>query len=170
MIGLLMWRCDIPHLGEMVVYKLSKKKLIYGPLQIESLIDQNVEISKLVTLWGQKGSRVIRGNIFVIPIEDSIIYVEPLFLQAERKELPELKRIIVVYNNNIAISSSLTEALEMVVQGRSSSIKLSDAMFDDLLDKLNSAIRNTEDSLRNRDYRAGERHIKKLKEIIKKYE
>ena len=60
-------------------------------MQIESLIDQNVEISKLITLWGQKGSRVVRVNLFVIPIEDSIIYVEPLFIIAEKTELPELK-------------------------------------------------------------------------------
>ena len=170
MIGMLMARCDIPHYGELVAYKLPKKKLTYGPLQIESLIDQNVEISKLVTLWGQKGSRVIRGNIFVVPIEDSIIYVEPLYLQAERKELPELKRIIVVYNNNIAISPSLTEALDMVIQGRSSSIKMSDAMFEDLLDRLSNAVRNAEKSLEDKNYKAGARHIKKLKEIIKEHE
>lgn len=167
MIGILMARCDIPHYGKLVVYKFSKKKLIYGPMQIESLINQNVEISKLTTLWGQKGSRVIRGNIFVIPIDNSIIYVEPLFIYAEKNELPELKRIIVVYNNNIAVSANLEDALNTVLKGKSSSIMLSDEIFNELLNKLNRAIIKAENNLQSKNYKAYKRDVKKLKNIIK---
>ncbi|MBU1076323.1 MAG: UPF0182 family protein [Spirochaetes bacterium] len=167
MIGILMGRCDIPHYGKLAVYKFSKKELIYGPLQIESLINQNVEISKLITLWGQKGSRVIRGNIFVIPIDNSILYVEPLFIHSEKKELPELKRIIVVYNNNIAVAAGLDEALRTVLKGKSSSITLSDEILDEFIYKLNSAINNAQRNIDQKNYKAVERDIKELKNILK---
>ncbi len=169
MIGLLMARCDMPNYGELVVYKLSKMKVIYGPKQIESKIDQNVEISKLITLWGQKGSRVVRGNLFVIPIEDSIIYVEPLFIIAEKTELPELKRIIVVYNNNVAIASSLEEALDMVIQGKSSFIKLSDEKFNEMANKINRIILRMEENIKNKNYKNSKKNINRLKSIIKDY-
>ncbi len=121
MMALLIGRCDAPNYGELIVYKFPKRYLVYGPMQIEARIDQNPDISKLISLWGQKGSKVIRGNLLVIPIGDSLIYVEPLFLQAEKQELPELKRIIVAYNNNIAIGETLDEALTAAVLGNTES-------------------------------------------------
>jgi uncharacterized membrane protein (UPF0182 family) len=104
-------RCDLENYGRITEYKFPKEKLIYGPLQIESRIDQNSEISQLFTLWGQKGSSVIRGNLLVIPVMDSLIYVEPVYLRAEQSELPELKRVIVGYQDNIEIGLNLEEAL-----------------------------------------------------------
>ena len=103
--------CDPENYGRIIEYKFPKEKLIYGPLQIESRIDQNSEISQLFTLWGQKGSKVIRGNLLVIPIKDSLIYVEPLYLRAEQSELPELKRVIVGYQDKISIGMTLEDAL-----------------------------------------------------------
>jgi len=103
--------CDEEDYGKIIEYKFPKEKLLYGPLQIESRIDQNSEISKLLTLWGQKGSSVIRGNLLVIPIKDSLIYVEPVYLRAEQSELPELKRVIVGYQDNIEIGFNLEDAL-----------------------------------------------------------
>jgi uncharacterized membrane protein (UPF0182 family) len=104
-------RCDPENYGQIIEYKFPKEKLIFGPLQIESRIDQNSEISQLFTLWGQKGSSVIRGNLLVIPVKDSLIYVEPVYLRAEQSELPELKRVIVGYQDNIEIGLTLEEAL-----------------------------------------------------------
>ncbi len=104
-------KCDPENYGRIIEYKFPKEKLIYGPLQIESRIDQNSEISQLFTLWGQKGSSVIRGNLLVIPIKDSLIYVEPIYLRAEQSELPELKRVIIGYQDNIEIGLTLEDAL-----------------------------------------------------------
>jgi uncharacterized membrane protein (UPF0182 family) len=80
-------RSDGENYGRIIEYKFPKEKLIFGPLQIESRIDQNSDISQLFTLWGQKGSSVIRGNLLVIPVRDSLIYVEPVYLRAEQSEL-----------------------------------------------------------------------------------
>lgn len=110
-------RCDLEDYGRIIEYKFPKEKLIYGPLQIESRIDQNSEISQLFTLWGQKGSSVIRGNLLVIPVKDSLIYVEPVYLRAEQSELPELKRVIVGYQDNIEIGLTLDEALVKLFKG-----------------------------------------------------
>ena len=110
-------RCDQENYGQIIEYKFPKEKLIFGPLQIESRIDQNSDISQLFTLWGQKGSSVIRGNLLVIPVRDSLIYVEPVYLRAEQSELPELKRVIVGYQDNIEIGLTLEEALIKVFGG-----------------------------------------------------
>jgi uncharacterized membrane protein (UPF0182 family) len=110
-------RCDLEDYGRIIEYKFPKEKLIYGPLQIESRIDQNSEISQLFTLWGQKGSSVIRGNLLVIPVRDSLIYVEPVYLRAEQSELPELKRVIVGYQDNIEIGLTLEDALVKLFSG-----------------------------------------------------
>jgi uncharacterized membrane protein (UPF0182 family) len=85
MIGWLAARSDLPHYGSLLVYKLSKDKLAYGPMQIEARIDQQTEISRELSLWGQRGSRVIRGNLLAIPVSDSFIYVEPIYLEAEQE-------------------------------------------------------------------------------------
>ena len=86
MIGWLAARSDLPNYGNLVVYKLPKEKLVYGPMQIEARVDQQTEISRELSLWGQRGSRVIRGNLLAIPIGDSFIYVEPVYLEAKQEE------------------------------------------------------------------------------------
>lgn len=88
MIGWLAARSDLPHYGSLLVYKLPKEKLVYGPMQIEARVDQQTEISRELSLWGQRGSRVIRGNLLAIPIGNSFLYVEPVYLEA-RQEKPE---------------------------------------------------------------------------------
>ena len=82
MIAWLAARCDPPHYGELIAYEFPKEKLVYGPFQIEARINQNTSISQQLSLWNQLGSRVIRGNLHVIPIENSILYVSPLYLRA----------------------------------------------------------------------------------------
>jgi uncharacterized membrane protein (UPF0182 family) len=86
MIGWLAARSDLPHYGTLLVYKLPKDKLVYGPMQIEARVDQQTEISRELSLWGQKGSRVIRGNLLAIPVSGSFIYVEPIYLEARQEE------------------------------------------------------------------------------------
>lgn len=114
MISWLAARCDPEHYGKLVLFQFPKQKLIYGPRQIESRIDQDPTISQQITLWSQSGSRVVRGNLLVVPIADSLLYVEPLYLQAETSQLPELKRVIVAYDNRIAMEVDLDQALARI--------------------------------------------------------
>src|SRR5262249_39727186 len=99
---------------EMVVYKLSKDSLILGPLQMEATIDQDTTIARQLTLWDQRGSRVIRGNLLVIPIDQSFLYVEPVFLLAEGTNIPQLQRVIVGDGNRLAMEPTLADALQAV--------------------------------------------------------
>ena len=112
MIAWLAARCDGPNYGKLIVYEFPKEKLVYGPFQIEARINQSTEISQQITLWNQMGSRVIRGaNLLVIPIENSILYVSPLYLRAEHGHLPELKRVIAAYGEHVVMKETLAEAL-----------------------------------------------------------
>ena len=114
-------RCDEPHYGELIVYNFPKEKLTYGPWMIESRISQDSEISAQITLWSQAGSRVIRGNILVIPLERSLLYVEPLYLEAEDTGLPELRRVILSYRDEIVWGADLEGALAQLfgaIEGR----------------------------------------------------
>ncbi|MDH4228155.1 MAG: UPF0182 family protein [Nitrospirota bacterium] len=104
-------RSDGENYGKLVVYLFPKQKLIYGPRQIEARIDQDAQISEQLTLWSQMGSTVIRGTLLVIPIEDSLLYIEPLYLAAEKGSLPELRRVIVSYGNRMAMEPNLELAL-----------------------------------------------------------
>src|SRR6201987_324020 len=112
MIAWLAARCDPPDYGKLIVYEFPKEKLVYGPFQIEARINQNTEISQQLTLWNQMGSRVIRGaNLLVIPIENPILSVEPLYLRAEHGHLPELKRVIAADGEHVVMRETLAEAL-----------------------------------------------------------
>jgi uncharacterized membrane protein (UPF0182 family) len=110
-------RCDAPNYGKVIVYKFPKQKLVYGPRQIEARIDQDTVISQQLSLWQQHGSSVIRGSLLAIPIEKSILYVESLYLAASNGQLPELKRVIVAYGNNIAMEETLDLALRKIFGG-----------------------------------------------------
>ena len=111
MIAWLAARCDPPDYGKLVVYEFPKDKLVYGPFQIEARIDQDTEISQQLSLWNQMGSRVIRGNLLVIPIENSILYVSPLYLRAANGQIPELKRVIAAYGDRVVMEETLDAAL-----------------------------------------------------------
>ncbi len=107
-------RSDPPHYGKLVVYTFPKQRLIYGPRQIEARIDQDSFISQQLSLWNQRGSQVIRGNLLVVPIERSLLYVQPLYIAAEQGQLPELKRVIVGFGERIAMEETLEGALARV--------------------------------------------------------
>ncbi len=101
--------------GQLGVFKFPKQELIYGPMQIEARFDQDPYISQQLTLWNQHGSQVIRGNLLVIPIDDTLLYVEPLFLQAATGRFPELKRVLVAYGNAVAMAEDFPTALAQAV-------------------------------------------------------
>jgi len=118
MIAWLAARSDPPNYGRLIVYNFPKQKLVYGPRQIEARIDQDPVISQQLTLWNQRGSTVIRGSLLAIPIDQSLIYIQPLYLAAaEQGALPELRRVIVAYGNRITMEPTLELALARIFGG-----------------------------------------------------
>ena len=113
-IGWLAARCDGENYGKLLAYHFPKERLVYGPSQIENRIQQDTVITEQLALWGRGGSRVIRGNLLVIPLGKSNLYVESVFLQAEAGGLPELKRVIVAAGDQIAMERTLTESLTAI--------------------------------------------------------
>ena len=205
MIGWLAARSDFPNYGHLLVYKLSKEKLVYGPMQIEARIDQQTDISRELSLWGQRGSRVIRGNLLAIPVSNSFIYVEPIYLEAELEPqreaqpasppkggqsqkqqptssvrtgitmtaaLPELKRVIVVLGNRVAMEERLDLALSRVLGGKI--IEKDDVSFkvpesgeiSDFAEQALKYYNNAKDFLRQGDWAGYGRELEKLENIL----
>jgi uncharacterized membrane protein (UPF0182 family) len=104
-------RMDGENYGKLSVYRFPKQSLVYGPKQINNRINQDTEISRQITLWDQRGSEVIRGELLVIPIEESLIYVQPIYLRAEGGNIPELKRVVVAHENRVVMGETLEEGL-----------------------------------------------------------
>jgi uncharacterized membrane protein (UPF0182 family) len=114
MIAWMAAKCDFPEYGKVLVYQLPKERLTLGPIQVEAMIDQQTEISQKLSLWDQKGSRVIRGNLVVIPMDDSFLYVEPVYLMAEGTDIPQLKRVIVISGDKVVMERTLEGAIKAV--------------------------------------------------------
>jgi uncharacterized membrane protein (UPF0182 family) len=110
-------RNDGARYGELVVYRFPKQSLVFGPTQIVNRINQDTEIARQVSLWDQGGSEVIRGNLLVIPIEESLIYVMPLYLRAQGGRIPELKRVVVAHENRVVMEETLEEGLGQLFGG-----------------------------------------------------
>jgi uncharacterized membrane protein (UPF0182 family) len=111
-------RCDGEDYGKVTVFTFPRDRLVFGPRQIDARIDQDAYISQQLTLWGQHGSDVIRGSLLIIPIEDSLIYVQPLYLVATDKGgLPELSRVIVAYGNNVVMEETLEASIHRLFTG-----------------------------------------------------
>ena len=114
MIAWLAARSDTPNYGDLLVYEFPKQQLVYGPMQIEARIDQDTTISQQLTLWNQRGSSVIRGNLLVIPIKNSLLYVEPIYLQAEQSKMSELRRVVVAHGDKVVMEPTLDLALNRI--------------------------------------------------------
>jgi len=118
MIAIMAARSDAPNYGGLIVYTFPKQKLVYGPRQIDARVNQDPVISAQFSLWNQQGSRVLRGSLLAIPIEDALIYVQPIYLSAEQGALPELRRVIVAFGNQIAMEPTLEQSLQRIFGGR----------------------------------------------------
>ena len=118
MIAIMAARSDVPNYGGLVVYTFPKQKLVYGPRQIDARVNQDPVISSQFSLWNQQGSRVLRGSLLAIPIEDSLIYVQPIYLSAEQGALPELRRVIVAFGNQIAMEPTLEQSIQRIFGAR----------------------------------------------------
>ena len=115
-------RSDPPHYGKLVALDFPKAKLVYGPKQIDARIDQDTIISQQLSLWNQRGSQVLRGSLLAIPIDKSLLYVQPLYLVAEQGGLPELKRVIVAFGNQIVMEETLEQSLQRIFGGKAVSV------------------------------------------------
>jgi uncharacterized protein len=111
-------RNDGAEYGRLRVYRLSRQSLAFGPQQIVNRINQNTEVSQQLTLWDQRGSQVIRGDLLVIPIEEALMYVQPIYLRAEGGRIPELKRVVVAYQNRVIMRETLEQGLAEMFGGR----------------------------------------------------
>jgi uncharacterized membrane protein (UPF0182 family) len=110
-------RNDGAEYGKLSVYRFPKQSLVYGPQQIKSRINQDTDISRELTLWDQRGSEVIRGELLVIPIEEALIYVQPIYLRSQGGKIPELKRVVVAYQNQVVMAETLEAGLARLFGG-----------------------------------------------------
>jgi uncharacterized membrane protein (UPF0182 family) len=178
-------RSDGEHYGKLVVYRFPKQKLVYGPRQIVARINQEAEISRQVSLWDQRGSQVIQGNLLIIPIEEALLYVRPLYLRAESGKIPELKRVIVAYENQIAMEQTLEEAIARIFLGEISQAILSGEVSpdaaevtetplgtdpSDMVRRLRSAYERAVQAQRQGDWATYGEELKKLEAILTEWE
>jgi uncharacterized membrane protein (UPF0182 family) len=110
-------RNDGPHYGKLAVYRFPRQSLVFGPNQIVNRINQDTEVSRQITLWDQRGSQVLRGELLVLPIEGALIYVQPLYLRAQGGRIPELKRVVVAHEGRVAMAETLDGALSALLSG-----------------------------------------------------
>jgi uncharacterized protein len=124
-------RCDEPNYGKLLIYTFPRDRLIFGPKQVDARINQDSYISQQLTLWGQRGSEVIRGSLLVIPIEKSLLYVQPLYLAAADKVgLPELRRVIAAYENDVVMEENLELALQRLFGSKATAGQVDKAVAD----------------------------------------
>ena len=117
LIGWMAARCDGDKLGELIFFQLSKQELVFGPSQIEARINQDQEIAKDLTLWGQQGSRVLRGDMIALPLEDNFLYVESIYIQADSARMPQLRKVVLAIGNRLIYEDTFAQALSMLDDG-----------------------------------------------------
>ena len=114
LLGIMMARCDGEHLGELEFLLLSKQELIFGPMQVEARINQDQNISKDLSLWNQQGSQVLRGQIMALPLQNTVVYVEPIYIQASEARMPQLKKVAMAMGNRLIYADTYSQALEQL--------------------------------------------------------
>src|SRR3954465_11186553 len=110
-------RNDGANYGKLEVFRFPRQSLVFGPNQIVNRINQDTEVSRQITLWDQRGSEVLRGELLVLPIEGALIYVQPLYLRAQGGRIPELKRVVVAHEGRVAMAETLDGALAALLSG-----------------------------------------------------
>ncbi|MCK5282926.1 MAG: UPF0182 family protein [Nanoarchaeota archaeon] len=172
MISWLAARSDKENYGKLLLFKFPKDKLVYGPLQIEAKIDQDSEISQQLTLWSQQGSRVTRGNLLVIPIKNNILYIEPLYMQAEQGQLPQLKRVIVSDGERVVMEEDLALALEALF-GKTKRVKQpvsGESSNEELIQEAKLFYDSILDSMINKDWSGIGENLDNLGDVLNRLE
>ena len=185
MTALFVARNDGDHYGELVLYQFPKSRTIYGPEQVEAQIDQNTEISKEFSLWNSSGTKYSRGNMFIIPINSSILYVEPVYLEATNSSIPEVKRIIVAYGDKIAYEETLAECLVSLFgdqaeegvdnggdgqtgdgEGQGGGTQTGELTQDELIEKAVTAFENAQNAQQSGDWAGYGEYLDELEETL----
>ncbi len=170
LIGWMAARSDPDHYGTLKAYHFPQRELIFGPMQVESRIDQHDYISQQIALWAQSGSNVIRGNLLVIPIDDTILYVEPLFLQAdELGTVPQLRRVIVAHGDRLTMQRTFGEALDVLFGGEEIDEPLvtgPDTLPEEDLERAQQLYRQAQDALERGDLGEYQRLINELGQVL----
>ncbi len=177
LIGWIAGMCDPGNYGKLLAYKFPKEKRILGPQQVETKIDQDRFLSGQLTLWDQRGSNVIRGNVLAIPIEKTIIYVEPIYLKAETAAYPELRLVAVMHNDNLSYAESFDKALEGLFDGTGAAAP-SDAApkgetagglsRDDAIQEADAAFEDYLKALGGKKFDAASQALKRLEDALKR--
>jgi uncharacterized membrane protein (UPF0182 family) len=128
LIGWIAGRSDLPNYGKVIVYNFPQNRIVDGPLQIEARIDQNAQLSAQLSLWNQQGSSVRRGNLIVIPVGKALLYAQPIFLQAQRSPMPELRIVVLALQDRLAYGPTFEAAMASLFQGVPSSLELPSAV------------------------------------------
>lgn len=177
MTALMVARNDGENYGKLIVYSFPKNKTVYGPMQIEAQIDQNTKISQDFSLWSSSGSQYKRGNLFIIPIETSLLYVEPVYLEASNSAIPEVKRVIVAYKDKIAYEATLGEALDSLFgDGTQDNVDTGNGgggessspteTRDDWIKKASDAYDKAQSALQNGDWKAYGDYMSQLEDAL----
>jgi len=168
MISWMAAKCDFPEYGQVLIYQLPKERLIYGPIQVEAMIDQNTRISEQLSLWDQRGSRVIRGNLIVIPIENAFLYVEPVYLTAEGINIPQLKRVIAIYSDQVVMAPTLDTAIRTLFGAAAPEqpAAVSVPAQDEVLTRAREAFKKAQENLREGNWSDYGRAMESLKKIL----
>ena len=173
-------RNDGAHYGELVVYRFPKQSLVFGPTQIVNRINQDTEIARQLALWDQGGSQVIRGNLLVIPIEESLIYVMPLYLRAQGGRIPELKRVVVAYQNRVVMEETLDAGLTQLFGGAGAATRepagaagaattapAMNARAADLARRANESLRRAVEAQRAGDWARYGQELRQLEDVLR---
>jgi uncharacterized membrane protein (UPF0182 family) len=167
-------RSDPPNYGKLIALDFPKAKLVYGPKQINARIDQDAFISQQLSLWGQRGSQVIRGSLLAIPIEKSLLYVQPLYLAAEKGSLPELKRVITAFGNQIAMRETLDASLQglfgdrgVAAVARTEAAPVSGEAGKSLASRALEHYMKSKELLRQEDWAGYGQELKKMEELLR---
>ncbi|ACV62973.1 protein of unknown function UPF0182 [Desulfofarcimen acetoxidans DSM 771] len=174
MVAWMVARSDGENYGKTLVYEFPKQELVYGPMLIEARINQDTTISQQLALWDQRGSSIIRGNLLVIPIKDSLLYVEPLYLQAKQSKMPELRRVIVALGDQVVMEPTLDMALKRIfgAAGITSASEENPASenqvlsVSELIKQANSLYDAAQAKLKAGDWAGYGESIKQLKEVL----
>ena len=172
LIGWIAGMCDPGNYGKFLAYKFPKEKRIIGPQQVETKIDQDSHLSGQLTLWDQRGSNVIRGNVLAIPVEDTLIYAEPIYLQAETAAYPELRLVALMHGDNLSYAETFDRALEGLL-GKSEKLKekfgpVAETTYEDLIRKANRTFDEYIDSYGKKDFKKAAESLERLQKLLER--
>lgn len=174
LIGWIAGMCDGDNYGRFLAYKFPKEKRILGPQQVETKIDQDRYLSGQLSLWDQRGSNVIRGNVLAIPIDETLFYVEPIYLQAETAAYPELRLVAIMHGDNLSYAETFEQALQGIFGKAERAIDMEDELGEtvvstkELIQKANDAFQNYLRYLGEKNYREAGNALQTLEESLKK--